>query len=287
MKATLTATALLVFVSTSTVDAAWFCGAGGYNCCPTTCCQPTACYTSCKVERQTCYRTVYETVYEPQQYQVCRTVYDNVCEEVPVTCYRNVVERHVREEQYTVQRPVQEIAYREHQYTVQRPVMQTKYREHCYTVARAVWDNSTRECRRTVYRPVTETIEREYTQTVMRRVTETINQERCYTVMRPVTTYRTVRRVVPNWTTQQVYYPGPLVPRLVSWSLRLPADVYGPVSGRHRLPPRLLPAGVRAADSLYDLSTTDCPSELPSAGLPAGARDHRPQVPGPGLPDGR
>ena len=41
---------------------AGYCGACSYNCCPPAACQPAACYTACRVERQTCYRTVYETV---------------------------------------------------------------------------------------------------------------------------------------------------------------------------------------------------------------------------------
>ena len=44
-----------------------YCGAASYNCCPTAACAPTACYTTCRVERETCYRTVYDTVQEPQR----------------------------------------------------------------------------------------------------------------------------------------------------------------------------------------------------------------------------
>ena len=122
MRTLITTAAVLLGLGAGSAQAALFCGAGGYNCCPTTCCAPGACYTSCRVERQTCYRTVYETCYQPEQYEVCRTVYDTVCEEVAQTCYRDVVEQACREEQYTVQRPVHETVYREHQYQVQRPV---------------------------------------------------------------------------------------------------------------------------------------------------------------------
>ena len=50
-----------------------YCGGGCYSCCPTTC-QP--CYTTCKVERRTCFRTVREIVYEQQQVQCQRTEYE-------------------------------------------------------------------------------------------------------------------------------------------------------------------------------------------------------------------
>jgi hypothetical protein len=160
-----------------------YCGAACYNNCPTAACQPTACYTTCRVERQTCYRTVYDTVQEPQSYVVNRTTYETAYDDVPQTCYRTVVETNYREESYQVQRPIYETAERVENYTVMRPV--------------------------------TETVEREVRRCVMRQVTETVNQERCYTVMRPVTTYRTVRRDCGQWTTQQVYHPGPVCPVLV------------------------------------------------------------------------
>ena len=67
------------------VYAGGYCGAAGYRCCPQSACQPTACYSTCKIERQTCYRTVYDTVYEPQQYTCYRTVYDTVYENRLVT----------------------------------------------------------------------------------------------------------------------------------------------------------------------------------------------------------
>ena len=67
-------------------------GAASYNCCPTTACQPTACYTACRVERKTCYRTVYDQVMEPQQYTAYRTEYETVYEDKQETCYRMVNE---------------------------------------------------------------------------------------------------------------------------------------------------------------------------------------------------
>src|SRR6187401_1565447 len=101
-------TALAMFAATSpgSVEAGRYCGAASYNCCPTAACQPAACYTTCRVERQQCERTVYSYVQEPQQYMVCRTVYDTSYEDVAQTCYRNVQETAYREESYQVARQV-------------------------------------------------------------------------------------------------------------------------------------------------------------------------------------
>jgi hypothetical protein len=192
-----------------------YCGAASYQCCPPAACQPTCCYTACRVQRKTCYRTVYETCYQPEQYTVNKTVYETVYEDRQQTCYRNVTETQCREEPYTVRKPVMETSCREETYQVQKPIWETSYKECCYTTAKPVWENCERECRRTVLKPVWENCERECRRTVMRPVTETINQERCYIVMRPVTTYRTVSEDQGCWTTQKVCIPGPVVPRLV------------------------------------------------------------------------
>ena len=69
----------------SSAHAGWFCGAANYSCCPVAACQPTACYTACRVERQTCYRTVNETVWEPQTVTCNRQVQEVVCEDVEQT----------------------------------------------------------------------------------------------------------------------------------------------------------------------------------------------------------
>ncbi|HSG72562.1 MAG TPA: hypothetical protein VLA12_19275, partial [Planctomycetaceae bacterium] len=53
---------------------AGYCGAASYRCCPQPC-QQTCCYTSYKIERQECMRTVRRVVYEPEKYVVNRTVY--------------------------------------------------------------------------------------------------------------------------------------------------------------------------------------------------------------------
>ena len=84
----LTALALGVVASPSSVEAGRYCGAASYSCCPTQACQPAACYTTCRVERQQCERTVYSYVQEPQQYMVSRTVYDNTYEDVAETRQR-------------------------------------------------------------------------------------------------------------------------------------------------------------------------------------------------------
>ncbi|HCS53532.1 MAG TPA: hypothetical protein DIW81_18390, partial [Planctomycetaceae bacterium] len=66
MIAAIAVTAMLS--SAGVAQARGLCGACNYHCCPPVACQQTACYTTCKVERETCYRTVYENVCEPQQY---------------------------------------------------------------------------------------------------------------------------------------------------------------------------------------------------------------------------
>jgi hypothetical protein len=200
------ALAIVAALSPQSATAGCYCGAASYRCCPTAACEPAACYTTCRVERQQCQRTVYDYVQEPQPYTVSRTVYDTSYEDVQQTCYRNVVETAYREQQYQVARQVVETAEREEAYTVMRPVTETMYRECNYTVQKPVWEECTREVRRCVQRPVTETIERECRRTVVRNVSETINQERCYTTMQPVTTYKTVSRDCGRWTTEKVWH---------------------------------------------------------------------------------
>ena len=207
--------AALALVSASDAEAGWFCGAASYRCCPVSACQPSCCYTACKVERQTCYRTVYDNVCEPQEFTYNKTIYETVCEDRQLTCYRTVNETHFREQNYTVCRPVYETSCREERYQVSRPVWETSYYERNYTVCRPVYEESVRECRRVVCRPVCETVERECRRTVMHRVVETVNHERCYTVMKPVTTYRAVRQDCGHWETRTCYHPGPVVPRVV------------------------------------------------------------------------
>ena len=62
MRIALAGVAAALAVLTSATAEAGFCGAASYNCCPQVACQPTACYTACRVERQTCFRTVSYTV---------------------------------------------------------------------------------------------------------------------------------------------------------------------------------------------------------------------------------
>ena len=61
--------ALLAGWMGQSAEANGYCGAGCYSCCPATSCQ--SCYTTCKVERRQCFRTVREIVYDQQQVQ-CR-----------------------------------------------------------------------------------------------------------------------------------------------------------------------------------------------------------------------
>ena len=173
--------AIAAVLSVPGVTQAGLCGVPSYNCCPTAACAPASCYTTCRVATQTCYRTVCETVYEPQEYTSSRTVYENSFEDLQETCYRTVTETAYREEAYTVNRPVTETAVRQETYCVQRPVVETLYQTRNYTVQRPVWEDHVRECRYTIQQPVCETIQQECRQTVMKCVTETIQQERCYT----------------------------------------------------------------------------------------------------------
>src|SRR5262245_50094036 len=110
-----------------TAEASGYCGAGCYSCCPTTACQPAACYTTCRVERRQCMRTIREVVYDQQEVQCQRTEFDTVYEDRPVTCYRLVTERKERECQRQVCRPVWECGEREERTTVCRPVWETSY----------------------------------------------------------------------------------------------------------------------------------------------------------------
>ena len=71
-----------IAATTSDAEARWF----RYRCCPVSCCQPTSCYTACRVERETCYRTIYETCYEPEQVTCYRNVTETVWEDVEQTC---------------------------------------------------------------------------------------------------------------------------------------------------------------------------------------------------------
>jgi len=84
MNRVLTLVAVLACSAATQAQAAYCCGAANYSCCPVASCQPTACYTACKIERQTCYRTVYETCYVPEQVTCMKTVADTVF--MQVTC---------------------------------------------------------------------------------------------------------------------------------------------------------------------------------------------------------
>src|SRR4051812_16893218 len=108
--------AVLMTWTEGTAEANGYCGAACYSCCPTTACQTASCYTTCRVERRQCFRTVREIVYDQQEVQCQRTQYETVYEDRPVTCYRNVTEQKVRECPVQVSRAVWECAEREERY---------------------------------------------------------------------------------------------------------------------------------------------------------------------------
>src|SRR5262249_35356777 len=112
----------------SVAEASGYCGAGCYSCCPVSACQP-ACYTTCRVERRQCQRTVREVVYDREEVQCQRTEYAMEYEDRPTTCYRLVTEQKFRECQRQVSRPVFECSEREESYTVCRPEWETTYRD--------------------------------------------------------------------------------------------------------------------------------------------------------------
>src|ERR1700722_18070339 len=110
-------------------QAGLFCGAGGYGCCPAPSCQPSCGCTSFKIERQTCYRTVYERVCHPETYTVNTTVSETVYDHHPETCYRCEYKPEYKDQQYTVCKPICETSYRTETYNTYHTVTETKYRE--------------------------------------------------------------------------------------------------------------------------------------------------------------
>ena len=98
--------AMVVFCAATSLSqqafASGYCGAATFNCCPTVACQPSSCYTTCKIERQTCKKTVYDTVWEPEEITRTRTVYETAYETKDVTCYKVVRETAYRECEYEV-----------------------------------------------------------------------------------------------------------------------------------------------------------------------------------------
>ncbi|MFM7865849.1 MAG: hypothetical protein ACKPHU_16660, partial [Planctomycetaceae bacterium] len=80
--------ACLVLVVRGSVASAGICGAGTYRCCPVAACAPAASYTACRVQTVTAWKTVCETVYEPEEYTTKKVVYEPVYEAVEQTTYR-------------------------------------------------------------------------------------------------------------------------------------------------------------------------------------------------------
>ncbi len=197
-------------------QAGLFCGAGGYGCCPAPSCQPSCGCTSYKVERQTCYRTVYERVCHPETYTVNTTVSETVYDHHPETCYRMRVQDANTRTSST--RSASRFAKR--RTGLKRTTRITRSRRRSIA-------NAATPCRSRFGRPnsanaaslvahnVVETIQQECCRTVVDRVTETINTDQCSTVTVPVTTYSTVQRDCGQWVTQTVQHPGPVVNQCV------------------------------------------------------------------------
>ncbi len=93
-----------------TADAGSYCGAGSYNCCPTTACAPMSCYTTCRIERQTCKRTVMETVWEPEEVKATRTLSKAAGDKFEVARRRTGVGTAYGEHEYEVRDPDREKA---------------------------------------------------------------------------------------------------------------------------------------------------------------------------------
>ena len=125
--------AMLLAIGFAGEASACYCGAASFKRCASACSTPSE-VCAPPVRMVTCYKTVQETVWEPETYTCKKTVYDTVCEPVPQQCTKTVYDTCYTEEPYTICRPVYTTQYREEQYTVCRPVYQTTYREEQYTV---------------------------------------------------------------------------------------------------------------------------------------------------------
>ena len=70
--------------------ASGYCGAATFNCCPTVACQPSSCYTTCKIERQKCKKTVYDTVWVSSEDSIIRhynSDVSNILNNYCITCH--------------------------------------------------------------------------------------------------------------------------------------------------------------------------------------------------------
>ena len=207
--------ACVLMVLQGSVAWAGICGAGSYRCCPVEACAATGSYTACRVQTVTAWKTVCETVYEPEEYTAKKVVYEPVYEAVEQTTYRVVQEMSYRDEEYTVCRPVTQQATRTETYCVRRPVTETRWQTRQYTVRKPIWEDRVRECRYTVQQPVCETVERECRRTVLRCQTKTVEQERCWTVLKPETRTRTVQRMSGQWQQRVQTIPGAVTWRMM------------------------------------------------------------------------
>jgi hypothetical protein len=90
--------ALMSWTGADSADAGLFCGMGGYDCCPPSCCAPSGEYCQARISHCPSYRTVQETVWETEEYCCPETVYETCMEKVPVTCTRTVYDTCYRDE---------------------------------------------------------------------------------------------------------------------------------------------------------------------------------------------
>ena len=109
---------VMLFVCVGQAEAD-ICGVGSYRCCPVETCAAASSYTACQVQTVTAWKTVCETVYEPEEYTTKKVVYEPVYEPVQQTTYRIVTETAYRDEEYTVCRPVSETKSRTESWCVQ------------------------------------------------------------------------------------------------------------------------------------------------------------------------
>lgn len=229
--------AAVAMLSQSTASAGGYCGAASYSCCPPVACQPVSCYTTCRIERQMCRKTVMETVWEPEEVVCEKTVYETVWDEQEVTCNKVVRETAFRECEYEVQKVVWETGCREEKYTVCTPVWETSTRECSYTVRKPVWEESTRDCVQTVWKKVWDESTRECRRVVCKPVTEIVEKEVCRTVMKPVTRTKTVCVDTGRWVCTETQLPGLPLPTLRWNPCCLPTLCLAPTPGL-RIPRR-------------------------------------------------
>ena len=248
----------------------------GYNCCPLPACQPSCCYTSCRVEKPDLLSHRLRAVCHPESTRQLDGVRDRL-REASGNCFRTVYETQYRDQQYTVCKPVCETSSRTRKPTPSNdPVYETEYRECSYTVQRPVWTTEERQCRRILFlirssRPSTPGLPHG-----LDRVVETVNTERCYTVQSPVTTYSTVCRDA------DIGRPSGSSSGSGRDAVRLRCcgccqDVPGSVPRLRHLLPRLEPANCHRASSLHDVPLRSGAAETVRCRSAAACRGRSPR----------